>query len=356
MIDGIRSVCPKRITPIMHSSRLSTSERLIRRNGACVSRVAEKGSPSLGQPSLKFGIRCMAKIEPSRGNQESEIEMIEVDEPLIEKGAEIAALTVAGSAAFGALIWAVLGKTKAEEYFAGYLLEQSLSVDNLFVFILVFRYFGTPAKSQSTVLSYGIITAAILRLVLIVIGADAVERWKPILLMFAAILIFSSYKLLAGNEEEEESLENNAVVKFSRSLFQFTDEYDGENFFTTLKDGTRAATPLLLVLLVIELSDVVFAVDSIPAVFGVTLDPFIVYSSNIFAILSLRGLYSFVSSIMTKLAYLEKSVAIVLGFIGFKIIADFAGFVIPTETSLGLVASILGSGIIASLLVADETD
>lgn len=153
-------------------------------------------------------------------------------------------------------------------------------------------------------------------------------------------------------------MENNAVVKFSRSLFQFTDEYDGENFFTTLKDGTRAATPLLLVLLVIELSDVIFAVDSIPAVFGVTLDPFIVYSSNIFAILSLRGLYSFVSSIMTKLAYLEKSVAVVLGFIGFKIIADFAGFMIPTETSLGLVASILGSGIIASLLVtdADEAD
>ena len=183
-----------------------------------MSSVVEKGSPSLGQHSLRLGIRCRAKFEPTRRNQESEIEMIEVDEPLLEKGAETAALTVAGSAAFGALIWAVLGKTKAEgaylsndtlrvinkhlryfivaEYFAGYLLEQSLSVDNLFVFILVFKYFETPAKSQKTVLSYGIITAAVLRLILIVIGADAVERWKPILLVFAAILILSSYKLL----------------------------------------------------------------------------------------------------------------------------------------------------------------
>lgn len=241
------------------------------------------------------------------------------------------------------------------EYFAGYLLEQSLSVDNLFVFVLVFRYFKTPPESQKTVLSYGIGTAAILRLVLIFIGADAVEKWKPILLVFAAILLFSSAKLLTSEEDDDEDLANNQIVRFSKSLFEFSDEYDGNNFFTTM-DGAKVATPLLLVLLVIELSDVIFAVDSIPAVFGVTLDPFIVYTSNIFAILSLRGLFSFVSTVLTKLVYLEKAVAIVLGFIGIKIIVDFVGYHIPTEVSLGAVITILGVGVAASLLATEDTD
>ncbi len=224
-------------------------------------------------------------------------------------------------------------------------------MDNLFVFVLVFRYFGTPPESQKTVLSYGIGTAAILRLVLIFLGADAVEKWKPILLVFAAILLFSSAKLLTSDDEEDEDLSNNQVVRFSKSLFDFSDEYDGDKFFTTLENGSKVATPLLLVLLVIELSDVIFAVDSIPAVFGVTLDPFIVYTSNIFAILSLRGLFSFVSTVLTKLVYLEKAVALVLGFIGLKIIIDFVGYPIPTEVSLGAVVTILGVGVGASLLV-----
>jgi len=242
------------------------------------------------------------------------------------------------------------------EYFAGYLLEQSLSVDNLFVFVLVFRYFATPPESQKTVLSYGIGTAAILRLVLIVLGADAVEKWKPILLVFAAILLFSSAKLLTSDEEDEEDLADNKIINFSKSLFDFTDEYDGDKFFTTVEGGKQVATPLLLVLLVIELSDVIFAVDSIPAVFGVTLDPFIVYTSNIFAILSLRGLFSFVSSVLTRLVYLEKAVAVVLGFIGLKIIIDFAGHPIPTEVSLAVVVTILGAGVGASLLHPGEKE
>ena len=238
------------------------------------------------------------------------------------------------------------------EYFAGYLLEQSLSVDNLFVFILVFEYFKTPVDYQKTVLTYGIATAAVLRLVLIVLGADIVESWKPVLLIFAAILLFSSFKLLCvdGNDNDEDDLSNNAIVRFSRSLFTFSDSYDGDKFFTTLADGTRAATPLLLVLLVVELSDVVFAVDSIPAVFGVTLDPFIVYTSNIFAILSLRGLFTFVSTFMSQMKYLDKSVALVLGFVGFKIIAEFLGLNVPTDLSLGIVGAILSIGVGTSLL------
>jgi TerC family integral membrane protein len=239
------------------------------------------------------------------------------------------------------------------EYFAGYLLEQSLSVDNLFVFILVFDYFKTPAEYQNKVLTYGIATAAVLRLILIVLGADIVESWKPVMLLFAAILLFSSGKLLFvdNDSEEEEDLSNNGIVRFCKSLFTFTDNYDKDNFFTTLADGTRAATPLLLVLLVVELSDVVFAVDSIPAVFGVTLDPFIVYTSNLFAILSLRGLYTFVSTVMSKMRFLDKAVALVLGFVGFKILAEFGGFKVPTDMSLGVVGLILASGVGASLLL-----
>jgi len=318
----------------------------------CVSRrlplcVPWAGSRPSSRCSRGFEV-CRAKDEDKRSAVD--IREIDIVEPEFERGAESAALTVIGATVFGGIVWAVLGQTKAEEYFAGYLLEQSLSVDNLFVFVLVFRYFATPPESQKTVLSYGIGTAAILRLVLIILGADAVEKWKPILLVFSGILLYSSFNLLLMSEgDDEEDLSNNRIVKFSKSLFQFTSEYDGDKFFTSI-DGKRVGTPLLLVLLVIEISDVIFAVDSIPAVFGVTVDPFVVYTSNIFAILSLRGLFGFVSSALTNLVYLEKSVATVLGFIGLKIILDFTGHTIPTEVSLGIVVSILGSGVLASLL------
>ncbi|KAL4853820.1 Thylakoid membrane protein TERC [Chlorella vulgaris] len=279
-----------------------------------------------------------------------EIDFLEVKEPIVEERAEGAAATVIAALVFGAGVWGVLGEQKGAEFFAGYLLEQSLSVDNLFVFILVFKYFKTPVEYQSKVLTYGIATAAVLRLVLIVVGVDIVERFEPVLLLFAAILLVSSFKLLLGSEDdEEEDLSENKIVQFVRSIVTFSDAYDGDKFFT-VQNGVRVATPLLLVLLVVELSDVVFAVDSIPAVFGVTLDPFIVYSSNIFAILSLRGLYSFVSTVMKELRFLDKAVALVLGFVGGKILADFVGYHVPTEWSLGIVASILGVGVGASLL------
>jgi TerC family integral membrane protein len=251
---------------------------------------------------------------------------------------------------FGAGVWAVLGEDKGQEFFAGYLLEQSLSVDNLFVFILVFSYFQTPVDLQRRVLSVGIYSAAGLRLVMILAGAAAIDRFHPVLLAFAAILLFSSYKLFTETEEEEEDLSTNPIVTTCRRLLTVADTYDGEKFFTTLADGTRAATPLLLVLAVIEISDVVFAVDSIPAVFGVTTDPFIVYTSNIFAILSLRSLFAFVADVMTKLHYLEKSVALVLGFIGLKLVIEYFGGEVDTGLSLEVVALLLGGGVVASLV------
>jgi TerC family integral membrane protein len=287
--------------------------------------------------------------------QEKELQALE-ELPVTEAKIETLALWVAAASAFGAGIWYVEGAEKAEEYFAGYLLEQSLSIDNLFVFILVFNFFQTPPSSQGKVLTYGIATAAVLRLVMILLGVELIEKFEPVLLLFALILLFSSYKLLfADDSDGEESLEDNAIVRFCRRVIAVTSSYDGDNFFT-LQNGAKVATPLLLVLAVIELSDVVFAVDSIPAVFGVTRDPFIVYTSNMFAILSLRALYGFVSTAMSELRFLDKAVATVLGFIGAKMVAEFGDVHVPTDVSLLVVGLVLGGGVGASLLLPEPRE
>ncbi|RMZ52266.1 hypothetical protein APUTEX25_001656, partial [Auxenochlorella protothecoides] len=248
-----------------------------------------------------------------------QLKQIEEAEP--DKKALNVFLAIAAALLFGLGIWGVQGPNKAAEYFAGYLLEQSLSIDNLFVFVLVFEYFKTPRKAQDVVLTYGIASAAVLRLVLIGAGSSIIGRFKPLLVVFAAILMVSSFKLLTPR-------------------MTLSTNYDGTNFFT-VENGVKMATPLLLVLLVVELTDVVFAVDSIPAVFGVTLDPFIIYTSNIFAILSLRSVYAFVATILGELKYLDKAIAAVLGFIGCKILAEFAGLEISTAASLLVVVGLL---------------
>mmetsp|Transcript_33260 Transcript_33260/g.53941 ORF Transcript_33260/g.53941 Transcript_33260/m.53941 type:complete len:423 (-) Transcript_33260:439-1707(-) len=252
-----------------------------------------------------------------------------------------AALLFAGGIFYG------MGPDKAAEFVSGYLVEQSLSIDNLFVFMLVFRYFAVPLDSQKRCLSWGLMGAATMRLAIILAGSAALSALKPLFLGFAAILLFSAYKLLAeqGNDEEED-LSENKIVQFAKGLFSFSDHYEGNRFFNL----AGQATPLLLVLLVIELSDVVFAVDSIPAVFGITVDPFIVYTSNIFAILSLRSVYLLLSSVLGNLRYLQPSLGIVLGFVGSKMIADYAGIHVSTLISLGVISSVLAGGVSLSLL------
>jgi TerC family integral membrane protein len=223
-------------------------------------------------------------------------------------------------------------------------LEQSLSIDNLFVFVLLFGYFKVPKAYEARVLEYGILGAAVLRAVFIVLGATVIERFRPVLLLFAGFLMYSSYKVLFASGDEDDgasNMENNTVVALVRRLLPVAPAFDGDRFFTRL--------PLLVVLICVELSDLIFAVDSIPAVFGVTSDPFIVYSSNMFAIASLRALFSLVVSAMTELRYLDKAVAVVLGFIGAKMVADLAGAHIPTSTSLAVVLTSLGAGIGLSL-------
>ncbi|KAJ6407359.1 hypothetical protein OIU84_010797 [Salix udensis] len=258
------------------------------------------------------------------------------------------ALCVCTAVAFGFGIGLKDGVGKASEFFAGYLLEQSLSVDNLFVFVLVFKYFKVPFMYQNRVLSYGIAGAIIFRLSLILLGTATLQRFEAVNLFLAAILLYSSFKLFA-TEEDDNDLSDNFIVKTCQKFIPVTSNYDG-NKFITREDGLWKATPLLLTVAVIELSDIAFAVDSIPAVFGVTRDPFIVFSSNLFAILGLRSLYTLISEGMADLEYLQPSIAIVLGFIGCKMILDFMGFHISTEASLGFVATSLGAGVLLSLM------
>ncbi|KAL6749388.1 integral membrane protein TerC family-domain-containing protein [Haematococcus lacustris] len=295
--------------------------------------------------------------QPPQAQDEQEQELVTLSQlPAKEAGYEGIAGWVAAAMAFGVGVWYFQGPEKGQEFFAGYLLEQSLSVDNLFVFILTFKYFKTPPPAQAKVLAWGIGSAAVLRAVFIVAGVELIEAFRPMLLLFAAILVFTAAKLLTtgDDDDEQEDLSKNTVVRLCRSVIKSSDTYDGDRFWSVAANGSRVATPLLLTLAVIELSDVVFAIDSIPAVFGVTLDPFIIYTSNIFAVLSLRALYRLVSTVMTELRYLDKAVAVVLGFIGVKMTLDFVDVNIPTDVSLLVVGLVLGSGVAASLLLPES--
>ncbi|XP_058215733.1 thylakoid membrane protein TERC, chloroplastic isoform X3 [Rhododendron vialii] len=258
------------------------------------------------------------------------------------------ALCVSTAVAFGVGLGFKDGVGKASEFFAGYLLEQSLSVDNLFVFVLIFKYFKVPLSYQNRVLSYGIAGAIVFRLSIILLGSVTLQRFEAVNLVLAAILLYSSFKLF-GSEEEDSDLSDNVIVKTCQKFIPVTSNYDG-NRFITLQDGVWKATPLLLTVAVIELSDIAFAVDSIPAVFGVTRDPFIVFTSNLFAILGLRSLYTLISEGMADLEYLQPSIGVVLGFIGCKMILDFFGYHVSTEVSLGVVATTLTAGVLLSLM------
>ncbi|KAM7526264.1 hypothetical protein LguiA_016166 [Lonicera macranthoides] len=262
------------------------------------------------------------------------------------------ALCVCTAVAFGVGLGFKDGVAKASEFFAGYLLEQSLSVDNLFVFVLIFKYFKVPYMYQNRVLSYGIAGAIIFRLSVILLGTATLQRFEAVNLLLAVVLLYSSFKLFTA-EEEDNDLSDNFVVKTCQKLIPVTSDYDGNRFFT-VRDGVWKATPLLLTVAVIELSDIVFAVDSIPAVFGVTRDPFVVFTSNLFAILGLRSLYVLISESMADLEYLQPSIGVVLSFIGCKMILDFFGYHVSTEVSLGVVATTLSAGVLLSLLKKSE--
>ncbi|KAM0953710.1 putative integral membrane protein TerC [Dioscorea sansibarensis] len=273
---------------------------------------------------------------------------IENAEDSVSSSVRTVAFWVFAAVTFGAALGLKEGAGKASEYFAGYILEQSLSVDNLFVFVLVFKYFQVPKSYQNRVLSYGIAGAIIFRAIIILLGTATLQRFEVVNILLALILLYSSYKLFSS-EEEDTDLADNFIVKTCQRFIPVTAFYDGDRFLT-VQEGAWKATPLLLTVAVIELTDIAFAVDSIPAVFGVTRDPFIVFSSNLFAISGLRALYILISQKMSDLEYLQPAIGIVLGFIGTKMIFDFFGFHIATEASLGIVAATIGGGVVLSLL------
>jgi TerC family integral membrane protein len=262
-------------------------------------------------------------------------------------------LTVSAAVIFGIGLMAVKGPSSGYEFFAGYLIEQSLSIDNLFVFIMLFEYFRVPMELQDRVLSWGIGGAIALRGIMIGVGVAALQKFKSIILVFAGILIASSVNLLLEKEGhgQVENEDGNIIMKLAKFLFPNTSsELHGERFFIKGENGKRIATPLFLCLICVELSDFVFAVDSIPAVLGVSKDPLVVYASNIFAILALRSLYTVVAKAVSSFHYLKPAVAIVLGFVGTKMVAEYFHIEISIATSLTVICSVLGGGIIASIM------
>jgi len=248
---------------------------------------------------------------------------------------------------FNAGVYYFEGTQKALEFLTAYLIEKSLSVDNIFVFLMVFSYFGIPSKYQHRVLFWGIIGALIMRAAFILVGVALIERIHWIIYVFGAFLIFIGIKM-ALEKEKEIHPEKNPVLKYFRKIMPVTKEFVGHDFFT--KKGTRwAATPLFVVLLVIESTDVMFAVDSIPAVLAISHDPFIVYTSNVFAILGLRALYFAIAGVMQLFHYLNYGLAFILIFVGIKmILADY--YKLPVSAALGVIAGVLAISVIASIM------
>ncbi|HET7025331.1 MAG TPA: TerC/Alx family metal homeostasis membrane protein [Gemmatimonadales bacterium] len=264
---------------------------------------------------------------------------------LAEAGRWFGAL-VALALLFGLFLLGREGSKAMLEYYTGYLIELSLSVDNLFVFILVFQYFAVPAALQPKVLKWGILGALVLRAVMILGGALLLQRFSWITWVFGGILVFTGWKMLTRTEERIEP-GRNPVVRLVRRILPVGDAFEGDRFVVRGHRGWRL-TPLLLVLLTIEWTDLVFAIDSIPAVFAVTRDPFIVYSSNVFAILGLRALFFLVAGLLDTFRHLKSGVAIVLLFVGLKMAAT-PFLHIPIGLSLGVIVGVLAGAVALSL-------
>jgi tellurite resistance protein TerC len=239
------------------------------------------------------------------------------------------------------------GRETALEFLTGYLIEKSLSVDNLFVFLAVFSYFAVDPRYQHKILFWGILGALVMRGIFIVVGAALLTSFHWMIYVFGGFLIFTGVKMLRSGDEQLD-LDGNSLVRWLRGHFRFTKEYHGDRFFVR-KDGLLWATPLFMVLCVVEFTDVIFAVDSIPAIFAVTSNPFIVYTSNVFAILGLRALYFLLAGVMEMFHYLKVGLSLVLVFVGIKMVgAEF--YKIPIGVSLGVIGGILGSSILASMV------
>lgn len=252
---------------------------------------------------------------------------------------------------FNALIYAWQGPQKALEFFTGYLIERSLSMDNIFVFLLIFAYFSVPAKYQYKVLFWGILGALVIRIFFIFTGVALIEKFHGVIYVMGAFLVFTGVKLGLEKEKKLEP-ERNPLLRLVRRVLPVTEGYEGGRFLVR-RGGQLLATPLLIVLVVVESTDLVFAIDSIPAILAITLDPFIVYTSNAFAILGLRALYFAVAGLMRMFYYLHYGLAAILVFVGLKMLLGDL-YKIPIVVALGVVALILMISLIVSLLWPQE--
>lgn len=250
---------------------------------------------------------------------------------------------------FAAGMFVFMGEAEGYQFLTGYLIEKSLSVDNIFVFVLIFSHFAVPPQYQYRVLFWGVLGALVMRGTLILVGATVIEAFHWVIYIFGAFLIFTGVKMLVTVGQEPD-VDNNRIVRFMRSRFRITQEYSGSRFFVTV-EGVRYMTPLFLVLILIELTDVVFALDSIPAIFAITTDPFIVYTSNVFAILGLRALYFALAGIIHRFHYLKYGLSLVLVVVGIKMVVNawFGTKVIPTEAALLTTGVLIGGSILFSM-------
>ena len=302
------------------------------------------GVDSIGSPALWVGftVFVLAMLALDLGVFHREAHEVRVREALGWTAVWIALALVFN---LGVYFW--FGSERALEFLTGYVIEKALSVDNIFVFIVIFSMFAVPARLQHRVLFWGILGALIMRAVFIVLGAALLQRFHWIIYIFGAFLVFTGIKLLVQRSDEVHPERNPLFRLFRRFVPSVADYRDAK--FTVVEGGKRYATPLLLVLVAIEATDIVFAVDSIPAIFAITTDPFIVYTSNIFAILGLRALYFALAGVMGKFHYLKVGLSLVLVFVGAKML--LAGiYKIPILASLAIIVALLAGSIVASLL------
>ncbi len=238
--------------------------------------------------------------------------------PTIKEAAVWSAIYIAIAVIFGGIIWGVYGSQMGTEYFAGYLTEKSLSLDNLFVFILIMAAFKVPREDQQKVLLFGIVVALIFRTIFILLGAAVIENYSWVFYIFGAFLVWTAIQQALPSKEEDEYHEN-ALIRKLRTVLPLTDSYVGDRVFVKV-DGKRMVTPMIIVMIAIGSADLLFAVDSIPAIFGLTQDPYLVFAANAFSLLGLRQLFFLVDGLLERLVYLNYGLAVILGFIGVKLV------------------------------------
>jgi tellurite resistance protein TerC len=270
----------------------------------------------------------------------------------LKEAASWSAVWVALSLSFAFAVYRTMGNQAGLEFLTGYLIEYALSVDNIFVFVLIFSSFKVPEEYQHRVLFWGIIGALVLRGVMIVAGSVLVAQFSWTLYIFGAFLVFTGIKMALQKDQLPYNPEHDPILRFARRILPVTTEYRGDKFFVEEPDATgtmrRTATPLFIVLLIVESTDIIFATDSIPAVFAVTRDPFIVYTSNVCAILGLRALYFLLGGVVDKFVYLKLGLSLILIFIGVKMLVE-PFFHVPILGSLGVVGAVLAASVVASL-------